>query len=204
MAQLVRKSPLGKLTTQDLGRHEKGVWDFSPEGGKFDKNVWLRSTSKSPKELSEEIQKENNYYRDNATSPLADFKIFENALIYPSDDLHLRERYGVNERSIPYTEYLNEFAKSKGKFASQYQDPEIQKYFNDRLNYRQKLFDRVKKIPEDKFQDFAHGYGFYADPFDYEDDAYVSPKDTDEFLSWFDEYPIDWETLESYLEEEGY
>lgn len=200
---LNRTNRFSRGRAPDLAGHQKGTLNPFNKGDAASYN-WHRQF-KNPGELSEQIQKENDYYEQHSKTPLQDFQTFELANIYPRDEYNLRPRYGISEnRNLTYPEYLDAYSKSKGKFASQYQDPEIQKYFNDQLAYRQQLFDRVRNIPSDKFQEFAHGYGPYSDPFDYEDEGYVAPKDAEEFLNWFDAYPLDWETLDSYLGESGY
>ena len=207
---LVRKTPFGKATTPDLGKHEPGTWDFSKGGSKFDHNAYGFGISKTPSELANKIKETNEYYDKNVKTPLDDFKHFENALYLGPDFHNVRGRYGIhpygkgNIRDVAYPDLIKAYGQSGGKFAAQANDPEIKKYFDEQMAYRNGLYDRVRKIPREKLDEFAHGYGPYSDPFDYEDEGYVPPKDAEEFVSWFDRSPLDWETLESYLKEKGY
>lgn len=209
MAQLVRKTPFEKAKAVDLGPHNRGMWDFSKEGSKYDHNAYIDAIAKTPSELADQIKKENNYYDEKIKTPLDDFKNFEQAVYRGFDPYNQSGRYGIRPygdiQRVQYPELINAFRKSRGRFASQADDPEIKKYHDEQLAYRNGLYDRVRKIPRDKLDDFAYGYGFFQDPFDYEDEGYVPPKDAEEFLSWMDDVsPMDWEILEDYLNEKGY
>ena len=143
MAQLVRKTPFGNGKA-NLGKHERGVWDFSPSGGKYDKNVYLSATGKTPEELSKKIREQNDFYDTHVKTPLDDFKRFEDAVYMGFDPYEMRGRYGISpydektgiKTNMPYQDIINAYGKSRGKFAAKANDPEIKKYFDEQMAYR--------------------------------------------------------------------
>ena len=146
-------------------------------------------------------------------TPLDEFKAYENQVYTGPDFFNTRHYFGIdkgfnnphNRGYSYYPDLITNYSKSKGKFAKQFNDPEIQKYFNDRMNYRKNLYDRVRKVPQDKWDDFTNEYGPFADPFDYEKEfASQYPVSVDEFLKGFDYSANDWETLDDYLKKWGY
>lgn len=170
-------------------------------------------TFKNPKELSNSIQNDDVFertYGSKIKTPLDDFKNFESHLVTGPDFYGEREHYGTpleglgSQFQTPYPKLIEAYSKSKGKYANAaLTDPEIKKYHNSRMAERNALYDRVRKVPQDKWKDFAYGYGSFADPFDFEGD----PEDVmsvDDFLNSFDVSYGDWDTLSDYLKKKGY
>lgn len=202
------KSPLqfaGSIVPE-LAGHKQGVLDPSIPGDATNYG-WKRSF-KNPKDLAEQVRKENELHanRRKTISPLDEFKLYESTIYSGPDFEDNHDYFGIpltgegSSFGVAYPKLLEQYGKSKGQHAKTI-NPEVQKYFNDRLAYRQGLYDRVNKVPEEKWENFIDEYGPYADPFDYEGgDAPISKKD---FLESFD-YAPDWDILESYLKEKGY
>lgn len=144
----------------------------------------------------------------NINTPLDDFKRYENAQYIGAIADDDKKHYGVypfGESKTPnYKDLIDSYSKSKGKFAAQFNDPEIKKYHDEQMARRNAAYDRVRKVPQDQWRDFAYGYGYFQDPYDFEGD----PEDVgtvDEFINYFDGTGMgDIEILEDYLKEKGY
>ena len=207
MARLVKRNPYPRQRV-DLGKVEPGVLDPNTKFG-YNNYGWVRS-SKNPRDLAEQVANENARIQSkrNTLSPLDEFKLYESTIYTGPDFDNDSDYFGIPFRgegskfNVAYPNLLDAYGKTKGKYAKSI-DPEVQKYFNDRLAYRQGLYDRVNKIPEDKWNDFAYGYGPYSDPFDWEDTG-EGPYSKQEFLDSLDNSVGDWDTLERYLAESGY
>lgn len=163
---------------------------------------------KSPEHLIQgELRTEDELYDEASKTPLDDFQEFESSMYLGYDPFHFRQRYGIDDVNYKKTNYpglLDAYSKSKGKHAGvALTDPEIKKYFDSQMARRQSLYDRFKKIPEEKRKDFAIGLGYELDPFDFEPDAVENSYDPS-MDDWFDYNPHDWETIERYLDELGY
>ena len=142
--------------------------------------------------------------------PIDEFKNYESFLYTGPDFFGDQKYYGAptfgygSKYSIPYDKILDAYSKTKGKFAKDaFTDPEIKEYYDSQMARKKGLYDRVRKVPKDKWGDFAYQYGYFSDPFDFEgeDTDVISP---DKFIETFDYGHEDWDTLEEYLKERGY
>ena len=167
---------------------------------------------KNPNKIIDDLNKTEKY-GDKFKTPLEEFEDYENSLNIGLELPGEREYYGIpysgfgSKFQTPYPKLIEAYSKSKGKFADKaLTDPEIKKYHDSRMAERAALYDRVRKIPQDKRADFLNGYGYFQDPFDYEgENIYGSDDESiNKFLDWIDYNYADWSTLEDYLKEGKY
>ena len=172
---------------------------------------------KNPNKIIDDLNVEDKWektYGGKIKTPLDEFKNYEDYITVGPDFFDSGKHYGAPidgfgaKYNVPYPRLIEAYSKSKGKFADKaLTDPEIKKYHDSRMAERAALYDRVRKVPQDKRADFFRGYGYFQDPFDYEDDGFTygdDDKSVEDFLESFDYDYGGWETLKDYLDEGGY
>lgn len=201
MAKLIRNHNYPNQP-QNLGKHERGVLDPSQPYDKL--NYGWHRTFKNPKDLSDQIKKDNERYDQlRKKNPLEEFQNFEDANYYGAMWNDDRRFYGIKEpNTTAYPELLNAYKNSKGVHAKNIA-PEVQKYFDDQMARRQAILDRFKKVPKEESEAFQIGLGYELDPFDFEEE-YFQPEDIYNNSSLLDYDPHSWGVIEDYLTKKGY
>jgi len=94
------------------------------------------------------------------------------------------------------------FLRGKGYDVDSWNDDEIENkvknYFKEQMNYRDNLYNRVRKVPKEKWHEFANGYGVDWGK------EYQEPITVKDFLEYFDYTSNDWNNLDDYLKKWGY
>lgn len=206
-SNLIKTQKFAGATSPQL-KHKSNV--YQPDVPADVANYFWHRQYKGPKDLVNQVNSQNEHINNlrKTITPLDEFKRYEDFMYSGPDFQDDQTYFGApfhgegSKYSVAYPKLLEAYGKTRGVHAKSI-DPEVQKYFNDRMAYRQGLFDRVNKVPEDKWQGFAYGYGPFSDPFDFEGDE-STPITRQEFLDSFDYDASNLGILEDYLKERGY